>query len=71
MKKIVVSGSIQGETRNFRRVKIEKVERTCSECGRSVTPDKPFGAIYIPKGITIPEQIIVTLKGEEGKDGRG
>ena len=72
MKRIQVSGSMNGQTAHFARVKVEKIEGTCSECGAKTFPEKPYGTIFVPLSAGTPDEILIRLEkgdGPKGKEG--
>jgi hypothetical protein len=62
VKKISVSGILGKSSKNFHQFKIQKIENLCRECGGKTTPEKPYGLIYIPKSVGIPEQILINVR---------
>lgn len=62
VKKISVSGVLGKSSRNFNQFKIQKIENLCRECGVKTTPEKPYGVVYIPKSVGIPEQVLINLR---------
>ena len=47
-KRISISGFFESQTTRFHRVRMNKVEKVCSECGKTVCAEKPFGTIFVP-----------------------
>ena len=62
MKRVTINGSVQGQTTHYNRVKLEKVEKVCSECGAKTVPGKPYGTIFVPLSVGIPDEILISLK---------
>lgn len=62
-KKISVSGSLCAGKKNFNLFKIERIESVCPSCGGRETPVKPFGSIFLPKKVGVPEEIVVKIQG--------
>lgn len=67
-KRIEIRAFIDGGTINFRRVRLEKIEAVCGECGQKTVPAKPFGNVFIPISAGVPDEILISLKKEEQKE---
>ena len=52
------------EQTEFIRIWITKIAEPCSECGH-VRVRKPYGQIFLPKVLGMPEKILITVKGKE------
>lgn len=70
VKKISVLGFLGRTTKNFNQFKIQKIENICGECGRETTSLKPFGVVYIPRSIGLPEQILINLRKSDTEPGK-
>ncbi len=66
-KRISIRGTIENQTTRFHKVKMEKVERSCPECGGTVCPEKPYGTIFVPRSAGSPEEILISIKRKEGE----
>ncbi|MGO8990462.1 MAG: hypothetical protein ACLQGU_02550 [bacterium] len=61
MKILKINGAVTGGTVNFYRVEIKKVEALCPGCGNKAGAQNPFGNLFIPRSMGIPDQIRVVI----------